>query len=234
MEEKKEFIQEAKKSLGKLSPEEVTIDPELKRIEVEGGSIDLEVCKAEKVEKIVFCTIKIHATSVSEKSVIVWPADTFDLPVLWCNATQMPGMNIPLFDFLPMMDIVLWPGYAHKYMTVLNDARQKALDIFGDTVTDKAFDLPSPVAHALSPYRLLVMLTDEGAGHIPEVASEYIQTYIKCWEKAEPLTASEELDFCKRKKEATRKLMKENDPGYPFMVNVFGEDKTRKVFDIVF
>ena len=52
--------------------------------------------------------------------------------------------------------------------------------------------------------------------------------------RAEPLTAGEELDFCKRKKEATRKLMKENDPGYPFMVNVFGEEKTRKVFDIVF
>ena len=52
--------------------------------------------------------------------------------------------------------------------------------------------------------------------------------------RAEPLTAGEELDFCKRKKEATRKLMKENDPGYPFMVNIFGEEKTHKVFDIVF
>ena len=51
MEEKKEFIQEAKKFLGKLSLEEVAINQQLKRTEVEGGSIDLEVCKAEKIEK---------------------------------------------------------------------------------------------------------------------------------------------------------------------------------------
>ena len=37
-----------------------------------------------------------------------------------------------------------------------------------------------------------------------------------------------------KKKAATRTLMKANDPGYPFMVSVFGEEKTKSVFDSVF
>jgi len=43
-----------------------------------------------------------------------------------------------------------------------------------------------------------------------------------------------EKQFYLRKKAAARKLMKANDPGYPFMVNVFGEENTREVFDSVF
>ncbi len=39
--------------------------------------------------------------------------------------------------------------------------------------------------------------------------------------------------YLTKKKAATRTLMKANDPGYPFMVSVFGEEK-QMVFDSVF
>jgi len=234
MADEKDFIEEAKQVFSSLSLETVPVDPDLKRIDAEGGSIELDVYTAEKIEKVVFCTITIHANSVSEKSVLVWPAEGYDLPIAWCNQTGMSGMNIPIFDFVPTMDLVMWPQYAEKYMTVLNDARKNSVEVFKDTITDKAFDMPSRVAHVLSPYKLIMMVSDEGAQYIPEVMSVYGNAYMGCWEKAEPLQAGEERDFCIRKKEAVRKLMKENDPGYPFMVDVFGEEKTNKVFDHVF
>ena len=43
-----------------------------------------------------------------------------------------------------------------------------------------------------------------------------------------------EKEYYLKKKAASRKLMKANDPGYPFMVSVFGEKNTKDVFDSVF
>jgi len=62
----------------------------------------------------------------------------------------------------------------------------------------------------------------------------YITEYIKLWEKAPRLGEGPEKQFYLKKKAATRQLMKANDPGYAFMIDVFGEDKTVKVFDSVF
>ena len=62
----------------------------------------------------------------------------------------------------------------------------------------------------------------------------YISEYIALWEKASRLDDGPEKQFYLRKKAATRKLMKANDPGYAFMIDVFGEENTRKVFDSVF
>jgi hypothetical protein len=45
---------------------------------------------------------------------------------------------------------------------------------------------------------------------------------------------SAEREFVTRRREAVRRLMKENDPGYPLMVNLFGKEQTAQVFDIVF
>jgi hypothetical protein len=234
MEATRNFIGAAQESLAKLPLKEITLPGELKRVESVDGSVDLSVFKADKIEKIVFSIIKINSASVSEESVIVWPADTHDLPILWLNLTQMPGMNILIFDLIPLMDIVVWPRYGENYMTLLSEARSKVVDSLKDTITDKAFELRSLVAYALSPYKLLLMLADEGVAMVPQAVSDYVTAYRECWKKSEPLTSGEAHDFYLRKKKATRKLMRENDPGYPFMINIFGESNTKKVFNTVF
>lgn len=234
METTKDFIGAAQESLAKLTLKEITLPGDLKRIASEGGSVDLSVFKADKIEKIVFSIINIGSASVSEESVIVWPADTHNLPILWLNLTQMPGMNILIFDLIPLMDIVVWPGYGEYYMAPLSEVRSKVVDRFKNTITDKAFELHSLVAYALSPYKLLLMLTDEGVAMVPQAVSDYVTTYRECWSKSEALVPGEAHDFYLRKKKATRKLMRENDPGYPFMINIFGESNTKKVFDTVF
>jgi len=61
-----------------------------------------------------------------------------------------------------------------------------------------------------------------------------LPAYIKHWQQAEQITEDKKREFYLKKKEATRKLLKGNDPGYPIMVGIFGEEKTSKVFDFVF
>jgi len=214
--------------------EPVAIDAELNRIRADGGSIDLDVYRSEKVQKAVFCDIRLHATNVSEKSVMLWPGDGYDFPALWLNLTQMPGINVAIFDFIPMLDIVAHEPYAVRYMAGMRALREKAFAVLGDTVIDKAFELTSLAIHALSPYRLIVMVSDAGAERIPLVMDEYIRVYRDIIHNAGPIEDKELRALCQERKAAISRLLKANDPGYPFMVKVFGQAKTDAVFEVVF
>ena len=230
-----DFAGQAKKSMSALKLTPAEIDPKLAHIEEEGGTIDLELFKADKLEKVVLCTIKIHESGVVESTAMAWPDDNHNLPILWCNLTIVESvMNVPIFDFVPMMDIVVWPDYAETYVAGVSKLRDKALDILGETVTEKAVNLPSLSVYALSPYRLIAKISDEGIKKTSEVAHLYTSEYCKLWEKAAILDDGLEKEFYLKKKAATRKLMKANDPGYPFMVSVFGEKNTKEVFNSVF
>lgn len=230
-----DFAGHAKKCMNAFKLVPIDIDPQLARIEAEGGTIDLALCKADKLEKVVFCTIKLHESGVVESTAMAWPDDDRNLPILWCNLTIVPEvMNVVIFDLIPMMDIVIWPGYAETYVAGVSELRDKALEIFGDTVTDKAVNVPSLTIYALSPYRLIAQLTDDGVKKVPEVVNAYISEYTRLWKMSELLGEGLEKQFYTKKKAATRKLMKGNDPGFAFMIGVFGEEKTKRVFDKVF
>ncbi|MCP4716791.1 MAG: hypothetical protein GY868_16840, partial [Deltaproteobacteria bacterium] len=193
------FISQAKKSFQKqLKLEEAALDPALKTIEAEGGRIDLEVYHAEKFEKVVFCTINMFATSVVEATVMAWPDDNHEFPVLWCNLTVVPEvMNVPIFDFIPLTDIVLRPDYAGTYISGVNDLKKKAFDVFGETLLDKDAELPSLTIYALSPYRFVGMVSDAGVELVPRVAEEYIAAYADLSANAQPLTDNSNRAYCK-------------------------------------
>ena len=230
-----DFADHAKKNMGALNLVPVDLDPKLARIKVDGGSIALDLFKTEKLEKIVLCTILMHETGVVESTAMAWPDDNHHLPILWCNLTIVPGvMNVPIFDFVPLMDMVVWPDYAERYIAGVSTLRDKGLELLGETVTDKAINLPSRSVYTLSPYRLVAKVTDEGVEKIPQILNSYITEYITLWEHTSGLDDGPEKQFYLTKKAATRKLMKANDPGYAFMIDIFGEESTKKVFDTVF
>ena len=230
-----DFIKEARQSLKQLPLQNIPLDQDLQHIEVAGGTIDLELFRCEKIEKVVLSGIKVHESGVTDETVIIWPDASYNFPALWCTLTIIPSvMNIPIIDFVPMMDFVVWPEYAEQYIQGIKDLKLKALEILGETIIDKAVDLPSLSVYTFSPYNLVVKISDEGISRLPEVMHEYIQAYIKLWQEAKPVAEKPEGDFYLRKKEATRALMKGNDPGFPIMASIFGEEKTRKVFDLVF
>lgn len=229
------FFPKAHELLRTLALQEVAVDPAMKKIENDRGISEVCIYRNDKFEKIVFSEIRLHETGVDESSLIMWPRDGYALPVLWCNLTIVPGvMNVPIFDFIPMLDIVVWPEYAARYMPGLSDLRDSALETFGDTIINKAVDLPSLVAYALSPYRLIINVQEDGVQKMPEVVEVYLRAYLKHVQEATALTSDEQKEFSRRRKESCRKLMKGNDPGYPFMLDVFGEKNTQCIFDLVF
>lgn len=234
MNEKDFFLASMKKGLGQLPLQEVSIDEALKKIEVEGGTIDLSLHKAAKIEKLTFSTITIHASSVSESSLLVWPEDGYTLPLFWCNLTCMPGMNIFINDFTPLTDIVMWPHYGERYLDDLMAVKRSTAEELKEGMADKAFTLSTKTAWALSPHCTVFSLRDAVIPKLGSVIDQYCKLYLKLWQEAVLIEKGEERQFAQRKKEAVRKMMKENDPGYYFMVNIFGEDKTRKVFDLIF
>jgi len=229
------FVEAAKKAFRQISLSEIAIAQDLRTVKADGGSVMLDVFKAEKFAKIVFCTISIDDTGVVESTAMAWPDDEHDFPILWCNFTIVPEvMNVPVFDFIPMMDIIAWPDYATRYVEGLNDLKADALDMLGETVLQKAVDLPSRTVFALSPYKLIPMISAEGIELVPRVTVHYIEAYLKLVHSAEPIPDSAAREYYLRRKQQLRTLMKANDPGYPFMVDVFGEDMTQRVFDQVF
>ncbi|MBN2106580.1 MAG: hypothetical protein JW832_04080 [Deltaproteobacteria bacterium] len=231
-----QFAAEAKKSLEALLPlQPVALDPQLQHIKTAGGSVDIEFFRADKFEKIVLCTINIFETEVVEATVMAWPDDRHNFPILWGNLTIVPCvMNVPIFDFVPLMDTVLWPDYADTYIEGVNELKADSLELLGDTVLNKDVVLPSKTIYTLSPYRLIANIKEEGVALVPQITDAYIKAYVKLWEKAGPVGNAADLDHYAKKRSATRTLMKGNDPGYPFMIDAFGEEKTHKVFDIIF
>jgi len=230
----KNFMDEARKALQALPLTPADTDSRLTRIEAPGGVVDIETYQGEKFEKVVLCSIAMHETGVLEQTVLAWPDERHNFPILWCNLTIVPSvMNVPIFDFIPLMDIVAWPEYAQAYVAPVADLKAQAIEKLGDTIIDKAVDLPSLTIYTLSPYRVVCNIREEGIDRVPEIVNAYITAYMQLWKGARPV-AGEELAFYRRKRSATRTLMKGNDPGYPFMIDVFGEENTGRIFDAVF
>lgn len=234
MSEKDFFLGRMRRNLEQLALQEVSLDESLKKIEVEGGSIELSLHTSAKIEKLTYSTISIHASSVAESSLLAWPQDGYNLPLFWCNLTSMPGMNIFINDFTPLTDIVMWPRYGERYLDDLMAVKSSAAEELKEGIVDKAFPLSTKTAWALSPHCTVFTLKDEVIPQLGSVVDRYCKLYLKLWQEAVMIENGEERQFAQRKKAAVRKLMKENDPGYYFMVNIFGEDKTKKVFDLIF
>jgi hypothetical protein len=231
-----DFIGSAKNSFSSLMVTAVPFDEQLRHYETEGGSIDLEVYTSDKIEKIVFSSINIDATGVSEESVFIYPAAGYEFPVFWANMTRMFGIvNIIIFDFMPLQDLVMTPSYGVEYMNPLYETKQQVMDeILKNTVKDKAYEFPSQAMYAYSPYRVIATVSIFGAIRIADIINAYSSTYLNLLEAAAELGPGSQLDYATQKHAALRELLQTNDPGYPFMIKTFGEEITQRVMDVIF
>jgi len=231
-----DFIGSAKNSFSSLMVTAVPFDEQLRHYETEGGSIDLEVYTSDKIEKIVFSSINIEETGVSEESVFIYPAAGYEFPVFWANMTRMFGIiNIIIFDFMPLQDLVMTPSYGVEYMNPLYETKLQVMDeILKNTVKDKAYEFPSQAMYAYSPYRVIATVSIFGAIRIADIVNAYSSTYLNLLEAAAELGPGAQLDYATQKHAALRELLQTNDPGYPFMIKTFGEEITQRVMDVIF
>lgn len=231
-----DFIGSAKNSFSSLMGTAVPFDEQLRHYETDGGSFDVEVYTSDKIEKIVFSSINIDATSVSEESVFIYPAAGYEFPVFWANMTRMFGIiNILIFDFMPLQDLVMTPSYGEKYMNPLYETKQQVMDeILKKFVKDKAYEFPSEAMYAYSPYRMIATVSIFGALRIADIVNAYSSTYLALLASSAELDPGAQRDYATEKHAALRALLRTNDPGYPYMLDTFGEDITLRLMDVIF
>jgi hypothetical protein len=136
---------------------------------------------------------------------------------------------------MPIQDLVMTPDYGLKYMEPLRETKEKVVDeILKFTIRDKAVEFTSLAMYAYSPYKMVMSVSRLGAMRIDDVVEAYGQTYISLWENAILQEEGDPRDYSTQKLAALRQLLRENDPGYPHMVKVFGEEKTQEIMDIIF
>lgn len=230
-----DFIGSAQNTFATLMDETVPFDERFEYYAVEGGSIALSVYTSDKIEKIVFSSIKIESTGVSEESVFIYPAANYEFPVFWANMTRFSFINILIFDFMPLQDLVMTPTYGDTYMEPLNTTKQAVLDdILGRSVRDKAVEFSSKAMYAYSPYKMVARVSLFGALQIDAILDAYGTQYLSLLDSAEVVSGSERRAYATQRLAALRSLLRENDPGYPFMLDVFGETTTQEIMDIIF
>jgi hypothetical protein len=231
-----DFIGSAKQSLSTFIGEPVEFDETLAHYEGEGGTIDLEVYTSDKIEKIVFSSIHIEENDVWEESVFIYPAEGYEFPVFWANLTRMFTLvNIMIFDFLPLQDLVMTPSYGKRYMEPLAETKKQVMDdVLKRTVRDKAVFFASPFMYVYSPYKMLAQVSIPGAMRIADVVDAYAETYISLCDNATILDEGERRSYAEQKLTTLREFLSENDPGYEPMTNAFGEEKTQEIMDVIF
>lgn len=230
---KKSFIKEAEKSFAEICKKAVDIGKSFEEIKNGKGEISLKVYKGDKVEKVIFSSIKIFKLAVVEESLMVWPTDEYNFPVLWCNLTSMSGMNIAICDYMPLADLTIWSDYISKYFEGFQRIKREVMKELKNGIEEELNEISSIVICALSPYRIILNLKDEGVDRFIFQLKKFYSDYLSLINSSKNIDGDDK-DFSIRKKEALKKLMKQNDPGYPIMANAFGNELTDKVFDIIF
>lgn len=231
------FIDDMKEHLAVYMDEKVELDPSFSRVDTEGGTIDIDIYRSEKIERLVFSSIHIEETGAYDESVFIYPREGYDFPVLWANLSRFPsfGFNLLIVDFIPLQDIVINPNYGTEYLESLKETKTKVLDeLLKGAVLDKAVDVRSLAVYALSPYKTTIMLASHGLGNLSDALKEYCETYILNVELSEMLEDQTDKEYAATKLDSFLTLLKENDPGYEYMINAFGQEITDGVFDIIF
>ncbi len=109
-------------------------------------------------------------------------------------------------------------------------------DILKRTVRDKAVEFSSLAVYAYSPYKMVVRVSKRGALKIADIVDAYGKTFIDFATRRPPNLKRVRLAPMQPEKlAALRKLMRENDPGYKYMLRRFlAKDKTEEIMDVLF
>jgi hypothetical protein len=210
----------------------IPLEKGMDRIEVEKGSSTIEIHRAERLERIILSSIDIKGAA-REQTLFIWPEPKYYLPLFWCNLTRIDNRSFFILDYLPLLDPVVWPEYFEQCLKGFSTLRPKLLDVMKEFILDKDPTLPAPIAILLSPFKITISIKAEGDVKLYEIIQTGICSYLEMAKKALPVSEEEKV-FLLKKRENVKRQMRSNDPGYPFMVNTFGEELTKKIFDTIF
>jgi hypothetical protein len=199
-----------------------------------GGALSMSykyLYTAPKIDKIVFAA-QSYRDKLRTYTCSIWPDDEYALPIFSSFWAESQKGSFLIADFYPTADCIVNMEYMDHYLEPLDDAFMKALKDFDKrTLRD-----PRWFWALCSPYCITADFapsTKETQTRLIETSVEYLEQYIKLWEKDEP-RSPEYMKPLLERKAAIRDCMRENDPGGMMLEKAVGKELADLTLEVLF
>jgi len=167
-------------------------------------------------------------------------SDDYDLPIFACEFDESAKRLSITIDFMPVVDIAVYPEYREKYLDPLADLWRRYRTLPGLTEEGRCLVqrryAPWPWAReSLSPYPVDGRVTETGDRcKVVEVVAAYAKTWLGLMQKAEPVQDPEYKREMLVRKRAMQKYYRDLDPGGEVLKKVVGEEAERLIVSLIF
>ncbi|MCX5901724.1 MAG: hypothetical protein NTX06_13515 [Proteobacteria bacterium] len=194
---------------------------------------------SDKIEKITYGELH-YMGRVKYCALNFTCSDDYDLPVMACEFDESaPRLSITL-DFMPLVDIAVYPEYREKYLVPLGNLWRKYRSIPGFTKDGRCLVqrryAPWPWARAtLSPYPIDGRVEEpEDRISVLDAVVDYARVWLEMMKKAEPIRDPVYKQEMLTRKRALQKYYRDLDPGGEVLKKLFGEEKMKLFVSLIF
>ncbi len=211
----------------------------IKKPMAEGGYECYRVKDSDKIDKI--CYGELHYMKRAKYCAFNMTAtDDYDLPIFACEFDETSKRLSLTVDFMPVVDIAVYPEYRKKYLDPLADLWRTYRSIPGLTEEGRCLVQrrygPWPWARAtMSPYPIDGRVTET---EVRNKAVEPIVAYARAWlallDRAQPVPEGDYKQEMLRRKRTMQKYYRDLDPGGEVLKKLFGEEGHKLFVSLVF
>ncbi len=167
-------------------------------------------------------------------------SDDYDLPIFACEFDESSKRLSITVDFMPVVDVGVYPEYREKYLDVLSDVWRKYRTLPGLTEEGRCLVQrrygPWPWAReSLSPYPIDGRIPNpEDRYTVIEVVVAYARTWLKLLEEAQPIPEGDYKQEMITRKRAMQKYYRDLDPGGEVLKKVVGDEMEKVIVSLIF
>jgi len=205
----------------------------------EGTYQGYKVKGSDKVEKIGYGEL-VYMKRAKYNSLNITAGDNYDLPIFACEFDETPKRLSITIDFIPIVDIGVYPEYCEKYLEPLNDLWRKYRQLGGLTdgnrcLVERRYG-PWPWARAsMSHFPIDGRVSEpEDRKQIVAAVIDYAKLYLELLEKAEPMQDPEYRQEVDTRRKAIQKYYRDLDPGGEVLKKIFGDEGEKLIVSLIF
>ncbi len=195
---------------------------------------------SDKVDKIAFGELH-YMNRAKYCSMNMTVSDDYDLPIFACEFDESAKRVSITIDFMPLVDMALYPEYRKKYLDPLSELWRKNRTIPGLTdeegrcLVQRRYG-PWPWARAsMSHYPIDGRISNtEDRFKVVETVVSYAKTWIEIMKKAQPVTDDTYKKEMLRRKKAMQHYYRTLDPGGEVLKKIAGEEMEKLIVSLIF
>ena len=194
---------------------------------------------SDKIEKIGYGELT-YMKRAKYNSLNITAGDNYDLPIFACEFDETPKRISITIDFIPIVDIGVYPEYREKYLDPLNSLWRKYRQLPGLTedgrcLVERRYG-PWPWARAsMSHFPIDGRVYEvEDRKQIVDVVIGYAKLYLELLEKAEPIQDPEYQKEVETRRNAVQKYFRDLDPGGAVLKKIFGDEGEKLIVSLIF